>query len=361
MTFRYGRSKACFRDRVTKLLPLALVAVFVVPFATGSRAQNQAPLKLIQSIPLPGLKEGDFDHFSIDLQGHRLFLTGEANGLVEVFDTQKNELIHTIKDMDEPHSMLYRGDIQRLFVVDGGASEVKVYDSNNYTLLSHIKVSVDADSNAYDPNTKYMYVVNGGREAHTPYSFISVIDTSSSTKISDIKVNSNWVEALLLPPSDSRMFANITGENAVGVMNRKTHAMLAKWPLPADTQQNVAFGLDAQDHRLFVSTRKSPKLVVFDSESGKVIAALPCAAMVDDLAYDPKLRRIYMAGDQYVDVFEQRDADHYALLTRVPGGFRAKTAILVPELGRYYLAVPRHANKEAEVRVYAVQSYFSGD
>jgi hypothetical protein len=33
---------------------------------------------------------------------------------------------------------------------------------------------------------------------------------------------------------------------------------------------------------------------------------------------------------------------------------RAKTAILVPELDRYYLAVPRHGNKEAEVRVYSV-------
>ncbi|MGI9075517.1 MAG: YncE family protein [Bryobacteraceae bacterium] len=339
-----------------KLVPFAAAAVFVVPFATGLRAQSQAPLKLVQSIPLPGLHDGDFDHFCIDLQGHRLFLTGEANRVVEVFDTQKNELIDTIKGLDEPHSMVYRGDIQRLFVVDGGASEVKVYDSNSFKLLGQIKVTIDADSNAYDPNTKYMYVVNGGREAHTPYSLISVIDTSSSKKLLDIKIDSNWVEALLLVASDSRMFANITGENAVGVVNRKTHSMLAKWPLPADTQQNVAFGLDARDHRLFVSTRKSPKLVVFDSDTGKVIAAIPCVAMVDDITYDPKLRRIYLAGDQYVDVFEQRDADHYALMAKVPGGFRAKTAILVPELGRYYLAVPRHGNQAAEVRVYAVQS-----
>ena len=64
------------------LLPL----LFAIPLLL--QAQHSAPLKLLQSIPLPGLKEGDFDHFAVDLDGHRLFLTAEANGLVEVFDTR---------------------------------------------------------------------------------------------------------------------------------------------------------------------------------------------------------------------------------------------------------------------------------
>ena len=117
-------------------------------------AQHSAPLKLVQSIPLPGLKEGDFDHFAADLDGHRLFLTAEANGLVEVFDTQTNKLIHTIRGIDAPHSMVYRADINRLFVVDGDASEIKVYDASTYGLLGHVGLYIDADSQAYDPDRK---------------------------------------------------------------------------------------------------------------------------------------------------------------------------------------------------------------
>jgi hypothetical protein len=82
---------------------------------------------------------------------------------------------------------------------------------------------------------------------------------------------------------------------------------------------------------------------------------MSAVGMVDDMAYDSKQKRIYLAGDQFVDVFTQKDADHYTLLSKVPGSFRAKTGILVPELNRYYLAVPHHAGKEAEVRVYEVQ------
>jgi len=321
----------------------------------NSRAQEPVPLKLVATIPLPGLQDGDFDHFAPDVDGHRLFLTGEENGKVLVLDSSTNKLIHTMEDVKAPHAIFYRKDLKKLFIVEGDASAVKVYDSDSYKLLDEIKVSVDADSIAYDPATNYLYVVNGGREAHTPYSLISVVDTNSSKKLRDIKINSNHVEAIVLEKGGPRMFCNITGRNAVGVLDRNKSALTATWPLPAGDTQNVAIALDEANHRLFVVTRKPGKLIVLNSDSGKVIADLPAVGFVDDMSYDAKQRRLYLAGDQFVDVFEQKDPDHYALLAKIPGSFRAKTGILVPELNRYYLAVPHHETKDAEVRVYEVQ------
>jgi DNA-binding beta-propeller fold protein YncE len=239
--------------------------------------------------------------------------------------------------------------------VEGDASAVKVYDSDTFKMAGEIKVSVDADSIAYDPKTNYLYVVNGGREAHTPYSLISVIDTNTMKKLRDIKIDSNHVEAIVLEKSGPRMFMNITGENTVGVMDRNKSSLSAKWSLPAGDKLNVAMGLDEANQRLFVVTRNPGKLIVLDSNNGKVITSMPAVGMVDDMSYDTMQKRLYLAGDQFVDVFEQKDADHYALLARVPGSFRAKTAILVPELNRYYLAVPHHAEQQAEVRVYEVE------
>jgi DNA-binding beta-propeller fold protein YncE len=320
-----------------------------------AKAEDGAPLKLVHTIPLPGLKDGDFDHFAPDVEGHRLFLTAEENGKVQVLDTSTNQLIHTIDDLKAPHAIFYRKDLKKLFIVDGDASAVKVYDSDNYQKIGEIPVAIDADSIAFDPATSYLYVVTGGREAHTPYSLISVIDTSSAKKLRDIKINSNHVEALVLEKSGPRMFFNITGQNAVGVMDRNKSALTATWPLPAGVKVNVAMAFDDENHRLFVVTRNPGKLIVLDSDTGKVVASVAAVDMVDDMAYDAKQKRIYVAGDQFVDVFQQKDADHYALVGRVPGSFRAKTGILVPELNRYYLAVPHHAGKEAEVRVYDIQ------
>ncbi len=335
----------------TRAVTLALLLLLGVT----AKAQDGAPLKLAHTIPLPGLKDGDFDHFAPDVEGHRLFLTAEENGKVEVLDTSTNQLIHTIDDLKAPHAIFYRKDLKKLFIVDGDASAVKVYDSDNYQKVGEIQVAIDADSIAYDPATSYLYVVTGGREAHTPYSLISVIDTNSTKKLRDIKINSNHVEAIVLEKSGPRMFCNITGQNAVEVVDRNKGTVIATWPLPAGDKSNVAMAFDEADHRLFVVTRTPGKLIVLNSDTGKVVASVGAVGMVDDMAYDAKQKRIYVAGDQFLDVFNQKDADHYALLGRVPGSFRAKTGILVPELNRYYLAVPHHENQQAEVRVYDVQ------
>src|SRR6266404_2892042 len=273
----------------------AAVVALMVLLGGAAKAKDNAPLRLVETISLPGLKDGDFDHFALDLEGHRLFLTGEENDKVLVFDTSTNKLIHTIEESKAPHAILYRGDLKKLFVVEGDASAVKVYDGENYKPIEEIKVSIDADSIAYDADTHYLYVVNGGREAHTPYSLISVIDTNSSKKLRDIKINSNHVEAIVLEKSGPRMFMNITGRNAVGVLDRNKSALTATWPLPAGDTQNVAMALDEANHRLFVVTRKPGKLIVLNSDSGKVIADLPAVGFVDDMSYDAKQRRLYLA------------------------------------------------------------------
>src|ERR1700719_4475835 len=149
-----------------------LVSVLVA-LAIGAWGQAMAPLVLLQSIPLPELHDGDFDHFAVDLASHRLFLTAEKNAAVEVFDLQTNKLIHTLKDIDEPHSMIYRADLKKLFVIDGGAAEVKIYQGDTYKRLGAVKLEDDADSMAYDAAKKQLYVVNGGKGAKMAYCLIS--------------------------------------------------------------------------------------------------------------------------------------------------------------------------------------------
>src|ERR1700732_2271644 len=224
-----------------KILAVCSLTVLMPLF---SFAQSKEPLKQVATIPLPGLKDGDFDHFAPDVDGHRLFLTDEENDKADVLDTNTNTRIHTIEGTKAPHAILFRKDLKKLFVVEGDASAVKVYDSETYKPLGEIKVAIDADSIAFDAATGYMYVVNGGREAKTPYSLISVIDTNTSKKLRDIKINNNHIEAIVLEKNGPRMFMNITGQGAVGVMDRDKSALSATWPLPAGAKSNVAMSLD---------------------------------------------------------------------------------------------------------------------
>ena len=335
-----------------KIARVVSVLAFLV-FVLGAYGQD-APLKLSHTTPLPELKDGDFDHFLADVEGNRLFSTAEENSKVLVFDLKTNKLIHTIADLKAPHSLLYRADLKKLFVVDGDLGEIKIYETDSYKPTGSIKLREGADASTYDPSTKLFYVVNGGKDAKLPNSYVSAVDVDAGKVTAEIKMDSDDVEGLIFEKSGPRMFVNVRGKNAIEAFDRKSHKQLATWSVAEAGKRPTAVAYDEGSHRLFVGTREPAKLVVLDSDSGKIVSSYPAPAMVDDMAFDGQRKRIYFAGSEFLDVFKQIDADHYEVAGHIKTSFRAKTAILVPELNKYYLAVPHHEKQIAELRVFDV-------
>jgi DNA-binding beta-propeller fold protein YncE len=331
----------------------AIFAAGLAVLTVSAWSQDKAPLELIETTPLPDLHDGDFDHFTLDTAGNRLFATAEENSKVLVFDLKTNKLIHTIADLKAPHSMLYREDLKKLFIVDGDLGEIRIYDTDSYASAGSIKLKEGADASAYDPSTKYLYVVNGGKDAKLPNAYISVIDVDNQKNLGDIKIDSDDVEGMAMESSGPRMFVDIRGNNSVEVFDRTSRKKIATWPV-AEAKKPTAIALDEEGHRLFVGTRDPGKLVVLNTETGKVVASMPAVAMVDDMTFDPGKKRVYFAGTGYVYIFQAKDADQYQRIGHVATAFRAKTAILATDSNRYYLGVPHHEKQNAELRVYSV-------
>jgi DNA-binding beta-propeller fold protein YncE len=330
---------------------LILMVVFAA-FGVKAQCQESAPLKLVQTLKMPPEVKGNFDHFEIDLKGNRLFATPEAYKAVVVFDLKAGKLTHTIGGIGKPHAVLYREDVNRIYVTDGDAGDLKIFDGTSYRLLSSVKLLEDADSIGYDPVTKYLYVDNGGGDVHQTYSMFSVVDTTAGKKLADIKIDGETLEAMALEKSSPKIYVNNRDKNQVEVVDRNKREIVASWPV-TQCKLNVAMAFDEANHRLFVACR-SGQLVVLNTQTGKELATLPITKGIDDLTYDPTSKRVYAAGDGSVDVYQQTDADNYKLLGKVPSGPLGRTARLVPELNRYYVAVPQHGTTNAEVLVFEV-------
>lgn len=331
-----------------------LVLTSVAFLAVGASPQKNPPLKRLQAVPLPDVKEGDFDHFTVDLAGNRLFLTGEDNNIVEVFDTRTNKLIRTLHEVKAPHAMVYFPDSKQLWVVSGGDGALKIFDTNTYALADTIKLTPAADSAAYDAAKHLLYIAAGGEDAKMEYSLIDIVDTSARKRVGEIKVDSTNIEAMVMEKSSPKLFANVRDKNVVGVIDREKKTVLTNWSL-GDVKSNTPMAFDEATHRLFVVGRKPPTLVVLDTETGKVVASLPTGPLADDAIFDPEGKRIYVACNGFTEVFAERDADHYEEVAKVPTGFRARTAILVPQLKRFYTAASKNKEKPAELEVYEVQ------
>jgi DNA-binding beta-propeller fold protein YncE len=329
-----------------------LMAIFVL-FAAAARSQESSPLKLVQKFEFPADVKGNFDHFGIDLKGNRLFTTPEDYKAVVVFDLKSGKQIHVMGGIARPHAVLYREDLNRIYVTDGTTGDLKIFDSASYKLLSSVKLLEDADSIGYDPATKYLYVDNGGGDVHQTYSMLSVVDTTAGTKLADIKIDGDTLEAMTLEKSSARLYVNNRTKNQVDVVDREKRELVASWPV-TKCKLNVAMALDEANHRLFVACRGGA-ISVLDTQSGKEVTALPITKGVDDLTYDPAGKRVYAACDGNVDVYVQTSPDSYKSLGKVPTGPVARTARLVPEINRYFVAVPQHGTTNAEVLVFEVQ------
>ena len=338
-------------------LTLCAAALAACAIAGAAAAQESAaPLKLVTTFKMPADVKGHFDHFGVDLAGNRLFATAEAYKAVLVVDLNSGQLIHTIGGIGIPHAVLYRQDVGRIYITDGGAGALRIFDAKTYQLEKSVKLLVDTDSIAYDPATKYLYVVNGGGDANQTFSTISVIDTTSGDKLADITIDGDTLEAMAVESSSHRLYVNNRAKNQIEIVDREKRTLTATWPVTKG-KVNVAMAFDEASHRLFVGCR-SGAIVVFDTESGKEVTALPITTGVDDMVFDSASKRIYAAcggGSGSVDVYHQEDADHYRLLGKVTTSPGAKTGRLVPQLGKYFVAAPAQGTTPAQVLVYSVQ------
>jgi DNA-binding beta-propeller fold protein YncE len=303
--------------------------------ATAGAAASTS-LRHMGRTDLPGYT-GDFDHFATDIKGNRLFLAAEDHGTLEVFELSSGKHLKSIAGFEVPHNVLYLPDTNRLVVIDSGAGLSKIVDGASYKIIESIKLAPGADSMTYDPSGKVMYVVSGGKNGKMATSYLSKINPRTGQKMGEIQFETEKVEMIAVEQKGPRMYVNVTGMNFVAVIDKKTFAVVEKWPVTG-AEMNAPMALDEANHRLFIVTRKPFKLMVLDTKTGAKLATFDAPNRTNEIMFDKISRRIYLAGDDYITVFQQNDPDHYSELERVPTALGAKTAILVPELKRIFVA-----------------------
>lgn len=332
-----GRSAV---NRVALLLGALLIA-------GSTHAQETTPLRLVQTIPLPNV-EGRIDHLAVDLKGQRLFVAALGNDSVEIVDLRTGTRVRSLTGFHEPQGVAFIESLGRLFVSNGGTGVVNGFDGENLQPLGAVKFPGDADNVRYDAAAGHLYVGYGDGA-------LGIVDAKVGKRVVGDAKLAGHPESFQLENAGARIFVNVPSASQIAVVDRSTRRVLTTWALP-DARANFPMALDETNHRLFVGFRQPAKVIIFDTESRKVVGSLECAGDADDIFYDQERRRIYLSsGEGFVDVLVQRDADHYALDTKLPTAAGARTSLLVPPLRRFFLAVPYRGEQAAEIRVYDVQ------
>lgn len=288
--------------------------------ATLLKGQTAEPLKLVQKIELPEV-QGRIDHMSIDVKGQRLFVSALGNNTVEVIDLKAGKRAHTISGLGAPQGVLYVLANDRLFVASGKDGTVKIFDGTSLSLLKTLEYGDDADNLRYDSTRQRIYVGYGNGA-------LGEID-SEGKKVAEITLDAH-PESFQLEKNRSQIYVNLPKSRKVAVVDREKHSVVTTWGTEMSLA-NYPMALDESNHRLFVVTRFPARLLVFDTENGKIIQKLPAVGDCDDVFFDPTHNRIYASGGEgAISIFEQQDADHYKRGGSNRHGERGTHELLLP-------------------------------
>jgi len=305
------------------------------PAASG--AGSDSVLVLQGRTELPGYS-GDFDHFAVDLQGNRLFLAAEDHGTLEVFDLHTGKHLRSVKGFETPHSIFPIPQTHRLLITDGSES-IKLLDAQTLASVGTIKLHPGADSIGFDSSTGHLYVVTGGKDVKLKESWLEEIDPVTTHKLGEVHLDADHVEAMAVEQHGPHLYINVTDKNYLAVIDKAARRIVARWPIDG-AAQNALAQLDEATHRLFIVARDPGRFIVLNSDTGAHIASLAAPKRVDAEIFDVANRRVYAPGGEgYIGVYAEVDPGHFAELAQVPSSVGAKTAILVPELHRLYVAV----------------------
>src|SRR5258706_3262975 len=360
----------------------AILATLLTIAASQAQAQQptsqQLPmmhmagiLGLVETIPLPG--DGYMDHLAADVKGQRLFISGEAAKSLITVDLRAGKVIHETKGLSAmPKKPVYLPESNEVWVTLTDSSVVAISGAT-YEVTKTVQLSGYGDPNrgadnaAYDPSTHLIYAgvevfedFGGSGEHGATNASIDIVDTKTAKLVGSIRLPAGDPAGITIDPSGKRLYVTmgdiVEGDSHVAVIDLEKRAVVAQWPITGGPVPHTA-GLDAAHHRLFVGSRTKAhtgniggghqhepgKLVVMDTETGKVVQVLDSEGGADDLQYDSLTSRIYFVGTTgTVALFKEIDPDHFELVGKVPTGAIAKTGLWVPELKRFYSAVPRH-------------------
>jgi YVTN family beta-propeller protein len=307
------------RMRVTGL-------IFGICLAGRVPAAVPAPdYQFIRQIQLPGAT--GWDYLSIDARARRLYVTHGDH--IDVIDLDLNRLVGSIADTPGAHGFAIAHELTRGYASDGQTSQVSVVDLAKQTTIAHVTTGTGPDAIVFNPRHNEVYTFNGRGNSST------VIDARRN-KVAATIVLPGQPEFAVVDPQADRVYANIEDKNLLIAIDGGSHKIVALWQIsPGESPSGLA--IDTAHHRLFVGCRNH-KMLMVDSQNGRVIATVPIGSLVDANEFDPKTMLAFSSnGDGTLTVALEETPDQLNVVQTVKTQLGARTMALDPKTHNIYL------------------------
>lgn len=299
-----------------------------------------APPGVVAHFPIGGDTSG-YDYLKVDPEGRRLYVSHGTR--VEVLDVDSGRRVGEVGPLTRAHGIAVAPAAGRGFATSGVDDLITVFDLKTLATVQQVKsTGSNPDAIEFDPETGKIFVANHGSGD------LTVIDPATGGVVATIKFGDAKLEALCF---DGRGQGFVNAEDKSAILVFDTHTLQAKatWPV-APGEGGTGLAIDAAHHRLFSACANS-RVVVLDSDTGKVVATPAAGEDPDGLVFDVKTSRIYSSNpDGTLSVIQQNSADSYSPQPAVATTTGARTVTSDDRTGRVFVSAPKFGPKPAQVK-----------
>lgn len=302
-------------------LLLAVTVTFVAAQSVLSAGVNY---HLLQTIPVGG--DGGWDYLSVDSAAQRLYVSHGSK--VVVIDLAKDAVVGEITNTPGVHGLAPAPDLGRGIVTCGRENKAAIVDLKTLQTIAKVETGANPDAMLYEPGQREFYTFNGRGESAT------VIDARSAKVVATIPLGGK-PEFAVADAATGRIFNNLEDKNELVVIDARTHAVIHRWPIaPGEEASGLAF--DSKSHRLFLGCGNQ-KMVMMDSDSGKVLAHVPIGDGVDANAFDPAAHLAFASCGDGTLTIAREDGDTLVIAQIVQTEKGARTLTIDPTTHKLYL------------------------
>lgn len=316
-----------------KLASLILAASCVCAFAAED-------YHILARFPVGG-GSARVDYLRVDPVNRHLFI---AHGTTfDVLNVDTGARIGEISEVAKAHGVALAPDVNRGFATSGGTNAIVMFDLKTLKTISVIhSTGRNPDAIEYDPDTKLVYTPNGATGN------VTIIDPVAGAVVGNAVLTSGGkgskLEAIGFD-GFGRAFVNDEAMSSMHVFDLKTLKPLATWSL-APGEGGTGLAIDRAHHRIFASCANG-KLIVLDSDTGKVVATAPVGEDPDAVFFDPARQQIFVSClNGVLTILHEDTPDSYSVVQNVVTGLGAKTGAL--DAGKIYLPVSQFARDNTE-------------
>ena len=284
---------------ISVLLVLGVSAVaMATPVAGGYR--------LLQTIPVAG--DDGWDHPTVDSAARRLYVTHGTH--VVVIDVDSGKLVGKIDNTPGVHFTVIDPELDRGFISNGGAARLTIFNTNTLETIGQVKsTGKNPGPTVFDPATKRVFTFNLNSHNAT------VVDSKEGNVVGAFDLGAR--PELVGTDEKGNVFANLVQKNVVLQIDSRKMMAGQTWPVaPGVGPRTMA--VDQKNGRLFIGCANR-RMVIMDSNSGRVISSVLIGPGPDDSAYDAETRLVYTSngGDGTVSIIQQESPDNYRVFETV--------------------------------------------